>query len=537
MHKVLLVDDEVFVRKGLCNLIEWEELGFVVAGEAENGEDALKQIIDMQPDLVITDIRMPLMDGLELIRRAVEIPGLDPSFILISGYNDFAYAKQAIQFGVLDYILKPIDDAELRSTLQKLACTLSRKKLTQNAREQQLADSVMEALIHGTADEDAVAAVASALDVKMDGEYCYVVIEVYDRAVGYKEIAAAVKAVCKANCDTENDARMPRDTDRFVPVYEQSDGRYGLLLALPPAQAGAGLTRSAADQLLDDRLGGLAKGLTQALGTPVALFAGLTVNGLFNIRRSYQTAAETVKHKYAEEQRPYIHYKEISGKPLHERMLSDAFYDRLMEQLEENNAEGCRDAVRSMFDSFRKDRLDPSAVWSAIHRGMIAIIRVIQEMDGNAQQLASFQAVKDWEHRSMGARELEELFQGFVAEAAECISLLRQEQSKGGIEKIRKYIETNYSDNISLKTIAAHFYMNPVYLGQLFRKTYGVYFNDFLLSLRMGEAKKLLRLTDMRMYEIASKVGFQNADYFVAQFVKQEGMTPKEYRNKLIQKA
>lgn len=537
MHKVLLVDDEVFVRKGLCSLIEWEELGFVVAGEAENGEDALRQIADLRPDLVISDIRMPLMDGLELIRRSAELPDQNPSFILISGYNDFAYAKQAIQFGVLDYILKPIDDVELSSTLQKLAGTLSRKKLTQNAKEQQLTNSVMEALIHGTADEDSIEAISSALNVSTETGFCYVIIEVYDSSIGYKEIAAAVKSLCKKYGYMEKGKRTEGDVETFVPVYEQYDGRCGLLLTLPPGQASTGKQQSLADQMLEERISGLSEALTQVLGAPVALFAGKTAEGLSAIKESYFTAGETVKHKYAEERRPFIRYKEIKGKPLHQTMLSDAFYDRFMELLEENNLEGCKESISSMFDTFWKERFEPSAVWNEIHRGLIAIMRVIQEMDGNPGQLASFQAIKDWEHRSMGAKELRELFERFVTEAAFCISQLRQEQSKGGIEKIRKYIEANYADNISLKTIAAHFYMNPVYLGQLFRKTYGVYFNDFLLSIRMGEAKKLLRLTDMRMYEVASKVGFQNADYFVAQFVKQEGMTPKEYRNKLIVKA
>lgn len=536
MHKVLLVDDEVFVRKGLCSLIEWEKLGFIIAGEADNGEDGLRQIVDLQPDLVISDIRMPLMDGLELIRRSAELAEHKPSFILISGYNDFAYAKQAIQYGVVDYILKPIDEAELGATLQKLAGTLSRQKLTRNAREQQLTNSVMEALIHGMADKDSIAAISSALNISTETGFCYVIIEVYDPSIGYKEIATAVKSLCKKYGYMEKCRRAEGDADPLVPVYEQYDGRCGLLLTLPLGQAGAGNQQLLADHMLEERLSGLSEALTQLLDAPVALFAGKRAGGLSGIKESYLTAGETVKHKYAEERRPFIQYKEISGKRLHEAMLSDAFYDRFMELLEENNLEGCKESISSMFDTFRKERFDPSAVWNEIHRGLIAITRVIQEMDGHPSQLASFQAIKDWEHRSMGAKELRELFERFVTEAACSISQLRQEQSKGGIEKIRKYIEANYADNISLKTIAAHFYMNPVYLGQLFRKTYGVYFNDFLLSIRMAEAKKLLRLTDMRMYEVASKVGFQNADYFVAQFVKQEGMTPKEYRNKLIEK-
>ncbi|MNE88960.1 Bifunctional transcriptional activator/DNA repair enzyme AdaA [compost metagenome] len=101
---------------------------------------------------------------------------------------------------------------------------------------------------------------------------------------------------------------------------------------------------------------------------------------------------------------------------------------------------------------------------------------------------------------------------------------------------MKKYIDTHYKENIYLKGIAAEFHMNPVYLGQLFRKSYGIYFNEYLLSLRIEEAKRLLRQTKKRMYEIAELVGFQNADYFATQFEKLENMTPTDYRNMRIEK-
>jgi len=140
-----------------------------------------------------------------------------------------------------------------------------------------------------------------------------------------------------------------------------------------------------------------------------------------------------------------------------------------------------------------------------------------------------------WQDINLSLGELKKLFTVFIEESQQSIAELRKEQQKGGIQKIKCYIEGNFSQNISLKSIAAQFYINPVYLGQLFKKTYGVYFNEFLLQLRVNEAKKLLRQScSMRIYEIAEKVGFSNSDYFVTQFEKIEHMTPTEYRNKLM---
>src|SRR5690606_25453685 len=112
LHSVVLVDDEVYTRKGLIKLIDWESCGFRITGEADNGEDALELIRTTNPDLVITDIRMPVLDGLGLIQQLIEEDEEPPVFVIISGYDDFSYAQQAVRYGVHDFILKPIDEVE-----------------------------------------------------------------------------------------------------------------------------------------------------------------------------------------------------------------------------------------------------------------------------------------------------------------------------------------------------------------------------------------------------------------------------------------
>ncbi|MDQ6417852.1 response regulator [Paenibacillus sp. LHD-117] len=119
MYTVIIVDDEKFVRKGLIKMLDWESSGFQVIDEAEDGEDALILLREKKPDLVLTDIRMPVLDGLELIHAAFE-EKMETEFIIISGYNDFRYARQAMRYGVLDYVLKPVDQAEIKQALEKI---------------------------------------------------------------------------------------------------------------------------------------------------------------------------------------------------------------------------------------------------------------------------------------------------------------------------------------------------------------------------------------------------------------------------------
>src|SRR5690606_36372487 len=126
--KVLIVDEEIFVRKGLINLLNWSALQYEIIGEAENGAQALPLIEQLQPDLVIVDIRMPVLDGLGLIRQVNESEGHQPMFIILSGYPDFSYAQQAFRYNVSDYILKPVDEQELTAALQRIANKLNQKQ-------------------------------------------------------------------------------------------------------------------------------------------------------------------------------------------------------------------------------------------------------------------------------------------------------------------------------------------------------------------------------------------------------------------------
>jgi two-component system response regulator YesN len=129
--------------------------------------------------------------------------------------------------------------------------------------------------------------------------------------------------------------------------------------------------------------------------------------------------------------------------------------------------------------------------------------------------------------------ELKEVLTRFCVKGAAYIKTLRSRQSIGTIAKVEDYIRQNFRDDITLKGIAEKFYMNPVYLGQLFKKTFGIYFNDYLHNLRVEEAKKLLRRTEMKVYEIAEDVGYRDTDYFVSRFVKVVNMTPSQYKKSI----
>ncbi|WP_426451878.1 response regulator transcription factor [Paenibacillus sp. S-38] len=525
MLKVLLVDDEMFVRMGLRSLIDWGALGYEVCGEAENGEEAFAEIGRLDPDLVITDIRMPVLDGLGLIGRASEELSSPPSFVIISGYHDFHYAQKALRYGVQDYLLKPVDDEEMQDTLRKLAGKLSMRRLSRKKGEalSSGASSALEMLIRGSVSPEDAPQVAAVLGMEQASRFTYVIIGI-SNPDGKAEEGGALPAKLVSSVRS-----VLGGASAELPMVEQPPGQYGFLVD-------ASLL-AAAGRTLEEFLHLLQRELTRSARLHAVLFAGRTVDRITDVEISYRAACEALSYKYAEDGRPVIAYESVQGTPLSYFDIEPRLYAELLEHLEENRLEACLRTVDEMVLQFRTKRLAPSAVAGSVTRCVIDIVNVVRGMEGDENTLSTLQGMMEAQGRQGGLQELRDQLAAFLTEASDYIGRLRKEQMKGGIEKIRKFIECHYMENISLKSIAAKFFMNPVYLGQLFRKTYGVYFNDFLLGIRVGEAKKLLRQTDLRMYEVADKVGFQNADYFVTQFEKLEGVTPTEYRNKLIGKA
>ncbi|MBE1441318.1 response regulator [Paenibacillus sp. OAS669] len=521
MYKVLLVDDEMYVRKGLMSLIDWEQLGYVIAGEAENGQEALELIKELEPDLVIIDIRMPVLDGLDVIRTVAEQEGSQPSFIIISGYHDFKYAQQALRYGVVDYILKPIDEEELQGTLLKLCDTINMKKLTRISKGRRVGGSVLELLIQGQVKQEDEPELLSALRMEGAARFCCALIEL--RLKGDTLPAPRQEHVIDCILQVFNVPGMSVDR---IPLIQHADGKYSLLIHYAWLES--------FDQRLEISLRALQGSLTKLAQGTVTIFAGKPVSRLTEVRESFVTAGEAAQYQFAMDGETVIMYEQVQGIPLYALDIDAELYKQLMDQLEEQDQEALLRTVDHMFHQFQYKRFAPRAIGNTIARCVISVIQLVKELEGDEKPLTVLPEIMQWQQMNITLKELKELLVRFLVQASEYLDQLRKEQSKGSIHKVKKYIETHYAENVSLKSMAAAFYMNPAYLGQLFRKTYGVYFNDFLLQLRIDEAKKLLRQTDLRIYEIAQTVGFQNADYFVTQFEKRESVTPTEYRNKII---
>jgi len=524
MRKAILVDDEIFARKGLIELIPWERHGFEVVAEAEDGEDALVLIERLRPDVVFTDIRMPVLDGFQLIQQVRESGNNKTKFIIISGHGDFKYTQQAVRFGIEDYLLKPIDENELIETLDRIAASLDDESSWNETGNRLLQTSMFERLLSGQEDERFLDETARMLGVPKDRPMRYVAAEINDMPSSLSLDRRMEQIERIRQTIVEIAAGRAGQNDGFA--YVRGSAEIGFLIY--------GETATPYVQWLCAEL--VAAIARQAVGT-MRMYAGSIVSGLSRLRESFFSVSEAKEYKFVQPEADVLIYEDVKEIGLTYKEMDSALYAELMESVEERDEKAIKALTDRLFAFFAEQRLSPESIQASISRCLHGATRIIQTMDGDENEIGCFLSLMHWHHEPRTPQGLKELFFGFLAECSDYVSELRSTRTKGDIGKIKHYIESHYSENISLKSIAKKFYMNPVYLGQLFKKAYGVYFNEFLLRIRINEAKKQLRQTDYKVYEIAANVGFGNADYFVSQFEKVEGKTPTEYKNEIQARA
>ncbi len=511
MHKLVIVDDEHFVRKGMLALIDWKAVDYRVVGEADNGEDALSLILKEEPDVVFTDIRMPVFDGIELIKQVKQHAKHPPKFVLISGYDDFQYAQQAVRLGVVDFILKPVNKKEIEATLQKLSREIY---------EERMAIQTNQAFIHHRLFKRVV--LENQLPTKEeedkllkdpDAQVRYVLIDVRSKAPNTsidEQIQHAVTHFIGAD-------------DLFIHPIEREG--YGLILEqqyLPKN-----------DNELTWFFDHFKAMIESTIHQSVFIYVGHRGKGLAGVQSSYQTARKLKKHRYMTEiDTPLLMTPKLEEALMTKKELEPQLFNELIEQVEENNQEAIDQTLQVLKETIQTEAISVKHVQLFLYQLDQAIEqRFKKAMDKTAATEPLF---LDQLHEDHTLTELFTRLSEFLHKRSKQLAALNKAKYNGEIYKVKRYVDRHFNENLTLKRLANQFYMNPVYLGQLFKKTYGVYFKDYLLHVRIDHAKLHLRQTDLKVYEVAEAVGFGSSDYFVTQFEKIVGDTPSKYRQKIV---
>ena len=549
MLKIFLAEDEVVVRETIKRMIPWEELGFELVGEAADGEMALPLLIRQQPDLLITDIKMPFMDGLTLARLAKkEIPGL--KVVILSGYDDFNYAKQAIGIGVEDYLLKPITKNALIERLSEIRSRYEHEKTQKEyyekfqremqAYEKNSSRDFFEALVDGSMD----------------------MMEVYKRAekLGLDIVAEAYNVlIFTMNCDEDFSGQRDEYSSweaESLELLENFFAGHSSAMLFRSNIFSYGVLLKGQRETIEENTRACVDEIRKILSRQDGrrewfLVVGQSVERLSQIQKSYHTASRAFSQRYLyDENILYYDEMETMEHPGGQAETEDNAYLQKVDVNALNPAilqKFLSNGLQEEAENFVKDyfyAIGQEPMESLVFRNYVILnvrFSVISFIKGLGCDTNEMESADTEEVLAESGKNMESA----IAYAKKMISQaieIRDQNSGNKNRSILKtavdFIDSHYmEEDISLNTVANVANVSANHFSALFSQNMGQTFIEYLTTLRMNKAKELLRCTGMRSSEIAGEIGYKDAHYFSYLFKKTQGMTPSDYRKAREEKA
>lgn len=532
LYRIILVDDEEEVRKGIIRKIDWEALGFQVVGDAENGQDALEKIEQLEPDVVMTDIRMPYMDGLTLtswIRQ--KYPSV--KVLIFSGFDDFEYAQKAIKLNVTEYILKPVNVEELTRILNRVRENLE-QEIEQRRDVDRLRESYLSSLpiLRELFLNDMVRGNMPAENIRQKLEEYKI-----DILGAEKWLTAVINVENEASEETGLTLHQEKE---LIPIsvkslLEDNLKDYCRFMAFNSA---VGVTLIAAvdgerkQTSLIDLLGDICKEIKRILQVTVTIGIGYFSRELEQLPAAYQSAVDA------------LGYREIvgTGKTIYINDMEPVSRGKL--QLETRDEAdliavvkfGTREKIEAAAKNFAA-RMEGARVHMRqlqVYQMSIinCLIRLMQQQD---LELGAMFGTDEMYGKVIYGNMKPEEFASVITEVGcrmnEAMNQERDKTAKKVILEAKQYILDHYQDpELSVDVMCRQLHMSPAYFSTVFKRETGQTYIAYLTEVRLDKAVELLNTTDDKTYVIAQKVGYQEQNYFSYVFKKRFGISPTKFR-------
>ncbi|MDR0374769.1 MAG: response regulator [Treponema sp.] len=541
MLKVFLVEDEIVAREGIRNSVPWEKTAYILAGEAPDGEIALSMIQDIKPDIIITDIRMPFMDGLALSRIVRKtMPWI--KIIILSGHDEFEYAREAISIGVEDYLLKPASSDDMLKALDKMALRISEEQAKlrdiENLKEKLrdasslLRDKWLGDFINGRI--SGISALENGKDFGVDLSSrfyiaCAIAIKPSRGETARQDAAGPLAVTFIIKSITENYSSC---------VFFQENATVFALIVKGDAASAAEETAYAIAQAVIHEVRrdtsceaavGIGPGVERAGEVPASFKAALAAakslieKNQFKIADAGSAASNAAAF-------PALPGASSCKDALFSNVNGDFMFTKL-----KYATKGDMDSILEEYMGILENSFDenPMFVYLVIGEIIMTVSRIVEALGGDLKTISPFALTQHEVSEFASSKEafLEKLrsLLNAVIEWRDARSGVRYQTV---IMKAREYIDLNYtSGEISLHSTANFVGMSPNHLSAVFAQETGENFIDYLTRVRIEKAKFLLKNTAMKSADIAYETGFNDPHYFSYTFKKNTGMSPREYRN------
>lgn len=534
--KVFLVEDEMVIRRGIKNSIDWEKEGYIFCGEASDGELAYPMIIKEKPDILITDIRMPFMDGLELCKLVKkELPNI--KILILSGYDEFDYAKEAIRLGVTEYLLKPISSGKLLEALNGVSESIRREK-----EDKDLVRKYMEEMRENTEHEkqkffeQMIAGNLSMADALETGKKYEM-----NLSAGMYNLLLFRFTLGEENRKSgellgEAEYAIEKLTERLEYVFEFQRGVEGWAFLLMADN----------EEQMSERVKELSKDLEEIMKnySTIAYFGGIgqPVARLRELEESFREAERALAARFTMELNRIISVEDIRMAQNVDTLddieiTSFGEIEKTRTMLEKFLNNGAEDEIDKFVDVYINE-LPEENLKSVLMRQyiimdayivMMSFCEKIEGIEGEMQ--AQSEELKNSMKTIQTLEEIKNYIRMLLKKIIGVRDTISGRRYSDIIEIAKDQIRKTYmSDEISLNTIAAEVGMSPSYFSSIFSKEMGKTFVEYLTEIRMDRAKELLMYSSMKTSEIGYEVGYKDPHYFSYIFKKTQNCTPKEFR-------
>lgn len=529
LYRVIVVDDEEEIREGIIRKIDWETLGFEVAGSAENGLDALEMAEHLHPDVVMTDIKMPFMDGLGLCKKISEqMPSV--KLIIFSGFDDFEYAQKAIKLNVAEYMLKPVNAQELSETLKKLKRQLDQELIDRRDIETLrhhyeeslpvLREQFLVGLLEGRVPEQKLRAQAGMYRLNLRAKYW---------TVALIHAGAGLPGT---------DARALHDAEELIPIsiartVEEILGRFCHFTSFLYSDNVAILADFPDEIGVTSLITGLnevCKSASRVLEGDIAAGIGGLTADLNGIRRSYREAQSALDYSSIMGEGRAVYIKDVEPDASVQVQFDEQDERAILNAIKLGGEEDITKIINELFS--RIETILPFSQYQVYLVEMVtSLLKVIRTYELNTDEIFG----KDFNYFTAFATHSPSKIRQWMIESCCKISVQikreRLDSTKLLARNAKLYIEEHYMDpEISVEMLCAHLHVSPAYFSTVFKRETEMSFVSYLTEVRLQQALNLLNTTDDKTYVIAGKVGYTEPNYFSYVFKKRFGVSPSKYR-------
>lgn len=534
LYRIMIVDDEEEIRLGIIKKIDWEANGFIVVADAENGQEALEKAEKYQPDVIMTDIKMPFMDGLELGKKLVE---LMPStkIIVFSGCDDFEYAHRAIKINVVEYVLKPINSIELVDVLKRLKLQLD-KEYEEKRNLETLYKHYVESLpvireqflvgvLEGRISDSQWKEQAENLGIDFKCDYLSV---------------ALLRADGILTLENEIDNQAIQKEPTLVPIsikkiVDEDMDKYSKFVSLIYSDIVVviGDFEDKEDVLSFIKgINEVCKTYERIMNLTISAGIGYTYTNPSEIRFSYRSAQNALDYRFILGKGKAIYIDDVEPDNSIQLQLDEQEERSMLNAIKISSEEEIAIAIENLFRKF-KDLLLPFNQYRIyLMEIMTSILKLVQAYNLDVEEIfgENFNCYSYLEAFD-SINEVQKWITFKAVRVNDYIKKERINSSRLLVEKTKQYIKENYMDyDVSVEKLCSKLHVSPTYFSTIFKKETGESFVSYLTTIRLEEAVKLLNTTDDKTYIIAEKVGYSEANYFSYVFKKKFGVSPSKYR-------